>query len=81
MTPRQLHHFISAIDRVKAIEFYNRMALLFKVPRMKELSSLEEFLALLSNKPTEVVSNFDAETDAKLEAYALKKLHEGRRAE
>lgn len=56
------------------------MVLLHKAPRIKELPSADEFLALVSNQPADVKSNFDADTDAKLEAYALKKLHEGRAA-
>ncbi len=72
---RQVVGLLRVIGKADLVEFYNQI-LSYKAAGNPKLPSLDEFLALASNKEPIAPKSFDEKTDKMLEAEALKILAE-----
>lgn len=79
MTMRQVFKLLALINRADLVEFYN-LILSYRTMNGPKLPSLDEFLALTSDKDANGASNFDETTDKFLEEQAKKRLLERQKA-
>ena len=77
MTLRQVVKFLRLVGHLELVEFYEQ-SLSYRMAAQKELPSLEEFIALASNKDKDgnAPKVFDEKADKFLEAEAMKRLAE-----
>lgn len=76
---RQLVSMLDILNDSSLVEYYNQILSYHLAFTVKKLPSLDEFLALTSDKAKSAPTSFDEKTDKLLEEHALKTLEERRK--